>query len=49
MSRMSRRILVLAALVVASGLTLCVALESLDESAQAQSVAEGDPTDEGGK
>ena len=40
MSRVSRRMLVLAALVFASGFTLRVAWESLDEPAQAQSPAE---------
>src|SRR5215217_2449459 len=42
MPRMAWRMLVLATLVFASGFTLRVAWESLDEAAQAQSVAEGD-------
>jgi hypothetical protein len=42
MPRMAWRMLVLAALVFASGFTLRVAWESLDEPALAQSPAEGD-------
>ena len=42
MPRMAWRPLVLAALVFASGFTLRVAWESLDEPALAQSPAEGD-------
>jgi hypothetical protein len=45
MPRMAWRMLVLATLVFASGFTLRVAWESLDEAAQAQSVAEGDLCD----
>ena len=42
MPRMAWRMLVLAALVFASGFTLRVAWESLEKPAEAQSVAEGD-------
>ena len=49
MPRVFGRMLVLAVLVLVTGFTLRVARESLDEPAKAQSVAEGDPPDEGGK